>query len=121
MRDYQDGSPGGCLLDEQLEYLSSGPEVELARRLVGQQHRVSGGQGPGYRDALLLAAGQFVWEVMGPVSQSHGLDHRLRGHNAALPRDVHAELDVLQGGEPREQVEALEDKAHGLASEGEKL
>ena len=67
MGDHQDGAVGGSLLDQQLEYLRARSEVELTGRLVGQQDGVPGGQRPGYRDALLLSARQFVREVTDTV------------------------------------------------------
>ena len=57
VRDHDDGLAGLCLGPQQLQDLHAGAEVELTRRLVGQQDRVTGGQRPGDRHALLLPTG----------------------------------------------------------------
>ena len=75
------------------------PEVELAGGLVGQQDGISRGEGPRYGYALLLAARQLVGEVARTMSEPHGLQHRLGIGAAAFSGHVHAELDVLQGGQ----------------------
>jgi hypothetical protein len=99
VRDDEDGSIGCCLGAQQLEYLDARPEVELARWLVGKKDRVAGRQGTGYRHALLLAAGELMREVIGPVRQADLREPfpRDRGGGRSA-RSIGGELDVLQGG-----------------------
>ena len=95
------------LLVEQLEDLHAGAEVELARRLVGEQDRVAGREGPGDRDALLLAA-RSSWGSARAARRGRPA----RASSRATPRarraaaDVGAELHVLERGQRREEVEA---------------
>ena len=56
--------------------------VQVAGRLVGQQQRRRGDQRPGHRDPLLLAAGELVRLVAGPVGQA---DQVQRGQGPAAP------------------------------------
>ena len=108
---------------QQLEDLHAGTEVELAGRLVGEQDRVPGRERAGDRDALLLAAGELVREVVGRGSRARPG----RASRVATPRgvaaagDVGAELDVLERGQRREQVEGLEDEADRVAAKLEQL
>ena len=71
-------------------------------------------QGAGDGDALLLAAGQLGGQVPGPVAQAD-LGQRPASALPPLARR-HAErdqrgLDVLLGGQGRDEVEGLEDEA----------
>ena len=54
------------------------PLIEVAGRLVGQQHLGLGDQRPGDRGALHLAAGQLARLVLQPVRQADHLE-QLRG------------------------------------------
>jgi hypothetical protein len=73
----------------------------------------AGDQGPSHRHPLLLAAGELVGLVFGPVGQAdHG---QRRGCPAAPlggfhPRVRERELHVGLGGGTRDQVERLEDE-----------
>ena len=60
------------------------PRVQVARRLVGKQHRWAVNQGPGDRDALLLAAGELGRLVIHPVAQPYELQHLLHAVAAFL-------------------------------------
>ena len=97
--DYQHRTVGRGLRYQEFQYLRPGSEVELSRRLVGQQYGVPRGQGPCDGDALLLAAGKLVGEMVGSMAETNGFEHGIGRYAAALPRNVHPELDVLQGGE----------------------
>ena len=55
---------------QEREHLEARPGVEVAGRLVGQEERRVGDQGPGDRDALLLAAGELVGRVVDPVVEA---------------------------------------------------
>ena len=55
---------------EQRQHLGGGGAVEVAGRLVGQEQRRLGDQRPGHRDPLLLAAGELVGLVVGPVGEA---------------------------------------------------
>ena len=58
----------GVELLQQVEHRLAGGAVQVAGRLVGQQHRRLGDQRPGDRHPLLLAAGELV----GPVVDAGG-------------------------------------------------
>ena len=64
VRDDEHGAPGFGLRLQQRQDLDPGVEVELAGRFVGEEHRVPGGERPGDRDALLLAARELVRVVV---------------------------------------------------------
>ena len=112
---------GRGLVDQQLQYLRARPEIELAGGLVGKQYGITRGERPCYGDALLLAARQLVGEVVSPMAKADGFQHRCGIGAATFSSHIHAKLDVLQGREAREEVEALEYEAHGLAPEREEL
>ena len=61
-------------LAQQREHGGAGARVEVAGRLVGEQHRRPGDQRTRDRDALLLAAGQLGRLVAAPVGQADPLD-----------------------------------------------
>ncbi len=112
------------LLVQQLEDLHAGAEVELAGRLVGEQDRVAGRERARDRDALLLAAGQLVREVVQArrrARRARASRSRRRAASRSRPVDVDAELDVLERGQRGEEVERLEDEADAVAAEAEQL
>jgi len=86
--------------------------VEIAGRLVGEQQRRVVHQRPRDGDTLLLASGELIRMVAQPVAEAHGLQRvggalpALRGGH--LARVEQRELDVLERGRAREQVESLE-------------
>ena len=57
--EQRQGEPGAQIV-EKIEHLQPDGDVEHGHRLVGQQHRRLGGEGPGEGDPLPLAAGQLV-------------------------------------------------------------
>src|SRR6266849_819461 len=67
---HHDGGVGGVDAEEQLHDVRRGRGVEVAGGLVRQEDRRAVDHGPGHRDALLLAAGQFVGAVVDPVGQA---------------------------------------------------
>src|SRR5215210_862459 len=86
--------------------------VEVAGRLVGDEYRRLRDEGPGYRDALLLPAGELIRVLVYLPGEAHQVEYlgELRADGAALlVRDLHRVGDVLGGGLVREQLEVLED------------
>ena len=97
---------------QEVEHVAAGRRVEVAGRLVGEDHGGAGDQCPRDRDALLLAAGELGRAMGAPVPESDGLDQRLEpGGIGVLAGDPHRQQHVLLGGEDRQQVVALEDEA----------
>src|SRR6266498_1477183 len=108
-------------LVEQLDDLVRHAAVEIAGRLVRPHDHRSGGQRPGDRDPLLLAAGQLVRPVPGAAAEPDTLQHlgrpllRLACRRAG---EQQGKLHVLGRGEDWDQVERLEDEAHRLCAMG---
>src|SRR6478672_3571407 len=89
----------------------AGHGVEGSERLVHEQHRGLGGQGPGQRDALAHAAGELVRAPVGEVAEVHHIEV-LPGAGLAVPAPDSLEpqrcRDVVQRREPREKGRLLE-------------
>ena len=91
-------------------------DVEVAGRLVGQQHVRVVDQRAGDREALLLAAGELMRKRVGDVAQPEPVDQgatprgRVRRGAAHPPREQHVGL----AGELGQQVEELEDEPDPL-------
>ncbi len=104
----------GVELAEDLEDLFGGHAVEVAGGLVGQDERRVGHDRSGHRHPLLLASRQLRGHVGHAVGQADP-GQRLQGPLApglgTHPGVDQRQLDVVQGGRPRDEVEALEDKA----------
>src|ERR687893_332115 len=86
--------------------------VEVAGRLVGDEYRRLRDEGPGYRDALLLSAGEHIRILIHLPREPHKVEDlgHLRPYGAApLARNLHRVGDVLGCGLVREQLEVLED------------
>jgi len=106
-------------LFEQIHHLLAGSLIEIAGRLVGQQHRRMHAGGAGNRDALALPAGKLVGAMIGAICQAVILQ-QLRdaclafgGSNA---RQHQRQLDVHRGRQARHQMERLEHEADLLAA-----
>ena len=103
---------------EEPDDLISGVLVEVACRLVGQDHGRILDQGARNRDSLLLAAGKLRGQMLQPIAKSDALEC-LRGLVAARGRPEvkwhKSRLDVLLRAEGGYQVERLEDEADRLA------
>ena len=88
--------------------------VELAGRLVGEQHGGLDDEGAGHGDALELAAGELGDQPVGelvdadPGEGLHGLLGRLDGGHAPAAQ---GDGDVLGGGERGHQAVALQHEA----------
>ena len=93
--------------------LDAGLGVEVARGLVGQHEGRVVHQRAGYRHPLALPPGELVRPVAHPIVE---LDQAERGGSPLVPgRRRHTgidqgQLDVVQRGSPRQQVERLEDE-----------
>ena len=100
---------------EDVHHLDAGARVQVAGRLVRQEDGGLVDQGAGNRHPLLLAARELVREVIHPVVEPDRVQHLASPR--VTRRSVHAgaveqgELDVVEGGGPRQQVEALEHEA----------
>ena len=69
--------------------------VERGERLVEEDERRVGGEGPGERDALLLAAGQLVGAAVLEPAQPDEVEHLPDPRRATALRPGQAEGDVL--------------------------
>lgn len=110
------GGEGG----EQLDDGVAGAGVEAAGGLVGQQQAAGPDGGPGDGDALLLTAGEVVGVAVELLVQAHraeGIDGQRAGGAGPDPVELEREHDVLDGGEARHEVEALEDEADVAAAQ----
>ena len=90
--------------------------VQVAERLVEQQHLGAQHQGAGQGHALPLAAGDLVHPRVGLVGKVHGLKHLRRalvGLLARGAREPQAVGNVLRDGEVREERVGLEDRRGG--------
>ena len=91
--------------------------VEISRGLVGQQDARIVRKTPRDRHSLALAAGEFCRQMIEPVGHAHGLQQFACTPLALTHRPgrfKHGHLHVFQGGQRRQQVEALEDEANVL-------
>ncbi len=95
--------------------------VEVAGRLVGEHDRRVADEGAGDGNALALAARQGAGSVQRPLGEPDGVE-RLAGLAQPLAtRDTGVQQavgDVLQGGEPLDEVELLEHEADAPAPHG---
>src|SRR5256885_2515034 len=96
---------------EQRQHLFRRLAVEVARRLVRHEDRGVGGDGARDRHALLLTARELPWRMVHAVLES---DQRERRLHVLAPlglgerRQQQRQLDVLVGGEHRDEVVELE-------------
>src|SRR5919112_6327707 len=109
---HQDGC--ACAVDpvQELHDTDTGCGVEVARRFVGNEDGRLRYEGPGYGDALLLAAREHVGELIHLPREANEVEYlgHLRADGAApLARDLHRVGDVLGRGLVWEQLEVLED------------
>ncbi|ELZ29211.1 putative hydrolase [Halosimplex carlsbadense 2-9-1] len=114
MGDQQDGVAGLVQLGEEIHDLRARLGVDVAGRLVGQQQCGVGRQRAGDGDALALAARQLRGAVVEAVAEADPRE-QVRGALAALAAvdalEDQRQRDVLDGGQPRHEVERLEDEA----------
>ena len=105
---------------EEAEDGAGGGGVEFAGGLVGEDEAGLAGERAGDGDALLFAAGEFVGAMVGAPREPDDFEGVLRALDAfavAEAGDAERELDVLLGGEQRQQPERLEDEAELVAAQ----
>jgi hypothetical protein len=119
--DHHDGVPLVVELAEQIHDLGGRERVEVAGRLVGEDHPRVGDECTRDRHALLLTARQLVGQVVPPLAEPHSFQ---RGTGAA-PAVVGARVDERQlhvglRVRARDEVEGLENESDpGAADPGE--
>ena len=100
-------------LEHQRHHLLAGGVVQAAGGLVGQQQRRPLHEGARQRDALLLAAREHTRVMRQPLLQPHPLQHLARLRlGIPLAAQFQRQHHGLQRGQVRQQLEALEHKAH---------
>src|SRR5439155_9540962 len=96
---------------EQLHDVHRGSGVKVPGRLVCQEDQRPVDEGPGDRDALLLATGELVGVVaqfLPQPDQVQDLRHALLGDVARFSDHLQRKGDVVEHGLVREQFEVLE-------------
>ncbi|MOA16086.1 hypothetical protein D3C78_1362800 [compost metagenome] len=110
---YQGGTAFLVQLEQQVADTLAGVAVEVAGRLVGEQHRRFRGKGSGDGHALLLATRQLPWRVAQALTQADPFE-QAAGMFAGVAATVQfqGQHDVFQGVKAVEQLERLEHEAH---------
>ena len=115
VRDHQHGDSAIAVEPrQQFHDLERAFGVEIAGRLVGEQHVGVGDDGARDRDALLLAARQLGGRVARPIDQPDLIEGREGGgppRAFVIAAIEQGQLDILECGGARQQVEPLEDEA----------
>ncbi len=114
MRDHEDRAALGVEVLEEPEDLGPRVRVEVARGLVREDDARVVDEGARDRRALALAARELRRPVVQPVAELDGLEELPAASLALLARDApveEGEVDVLEHGELRDEVEGLEDEA----------
>jgi hypothetical protein len=114
MCDHHNRPPVCVELVEQVQHAGLVFGVQFAGRLVSEDNARVIRQGAGNRDTLTLATGEPRGTELHALAQPNSRE-QLGGAGASFQgRDagrLHRQLDVLDGGQVVEQVEALEDEA----------
>ena len=100
---------------QQVEDLVARLAVEISGRLVTEQQRRVGDDGPGDADSLLLAAGELSRVVLRAVGEAHDGQRRrhvLPAFGSLQVGQQQGNLDVALRGEHGEEVVELEHEAH---------
>src|SRR5258708_2232869 len=103
---------------EELDDLPARDRVEVARRLVGDEHPRTVDEGTRDRDTLLLATGELAREVPAAVGQPDERERALGllAHDVTrVSGDDEREGDVLRDGLRRQELEVLEHHADQAA------
>jgi hypothetical protein len=104
---------------EQAHDFLAGGAIEVAGRLVGENHRRLHDRCAGDGHALALSARELVRAVVGAVFEAvvaQGPRHALGALGGRDAGENHRQGDVLGGGQAWHQVEALEDETDALAA-----
>ena len=103
-------------LAQQAQHLLGGVRVQVAGRLVGEQHGGPVHERARHGDALLLAAGELRRPVRQPVAQADRVDQLVEPLLVGVAAgERQRQDDVLRGGQDRDEVERLEDEAQAVA------
>lgn len=105
-------------IEQQVADALAGVAVEVAGRLVGEQHVRLGGEGAGDGYPLLFATGELARRMVQALPEPDALEQfgrSLAGIPAAI--QLQGQHHVLQGIEAVEQLERLEDEAHMLGAD----
>src|SRR5215471_15824709 len=112
-----DDASAACDGEDELERLLLGCVVEFGGEFVGEQDIGFGDEGARDGDALLLASGQFLDEVVGVGAESDALEHVCRvatyvgsGESAGGEVWLERDFDVFRGGEQVSQTVGLQDE-----------
>ena len=99
-------------LFEQLQDLETCLGIEITRRFIGEYDRGIRHDGPGQGHSLPLAPRELAGLVMHAIAQAHRLQRGLGLVAAAVaPRVEEGQFDILEGADPRDEVEGLKDEA----------
>ena len=118
--DHEDGDSGPVETGQEFHDLERARRVEVAGRLVGEQHLRRSHDRARDGHALLLASREFGGSVIPPVGKTHLCQ---RVHCGCAPRArllatvEQGQFDVLEGVGPGQQVEALEYEAEVPATQ----
>ena len=109
-------------ITQEAKHFTAGARVEVAGRLVGEDHGRTCHDGAGAGHTLLLAAGQLAWTVGKTLFETDHLDHLVEPFAVDRTfRDLQRQQDVFFGGQRRHQIERLEDEANLLAAQVRQL
>src|SRR5581483_10020684 len=118
-RDQHRGPPLRDVLEE-VDDAPGGLVVQVAGRLVRDQDRQLRDDRARDGDALLLATRKLVWERAPAVAEPNGLERVQGALTRLFVRDpdvahLEPERDVLERGQPRQELVVLEHHAHPAA------
>ena len=121
VRDHRDRD-AALLVERRQQFhdLGAGRGVEVAGRLVGEQHLRRRDDGARDRDALLLAARELARHVRFATGETDFVQRLARARVPLLGRHVpvdQRQLDVLERGGAAQQIEALEHEAQVVAAQ----
>src|SRR5262245_18595595 len=112
--DDDSGSKALVEMANQREAFLTGVRVEIAGRLVSKEDRRIDRQRPRDRDALPLAAREFLGKMLQTMRELNEREkfRRAVGHLVARPAaQVQRQSHVFETGQRRQQVEELKDEA----------
>src|SRR5579862_5034458 len=119
MRDneYRGTEPLVQVVYELKDFLA-GPGIEIPRRFVGKQNRWINGKGSGDRHALTLTTGEFIRQMLEPMTELHQIQQLPGTILDFLPRplpQVQRQRHVLKTVQRGQQIEELENKSDFVA------